>query len=277
MKKFTLFLALIFFCTLCFSQRGYLGKKTWLRYELASSPSLSNPTLRNDLGVNKIHHLSLEYATGNSTQLGLGISYNRTRVLFDKSVSISVDDQNYDSPEASTDNNYAKYSPNFKGVMSTSGYHLYINLFSQNAISYIGKYHQFRATVYQYRIDVNPSDLEIGLDDISSSYLSQNEIKSIYPNRVTNNYHYSAFSLSYGAYYQRILFSMIPVNFGLQLGWLYGGFLSSDKWNDGNISDELIGIPFQLEIDDYVKVGSRSRLSSQGILNFKLGIGFLAL
>ena len=280
MNKIAIILALVSLSYSSYSQSGYLGKRTLLRYEIAASPALLNPTYNNDYGLNKIHNFSIEYATGASTQLGIGISYNKTSVDFDESVNIYVDyDSYYDVPSSQRNSYPVTYTPDFRGEMATTGYNFYINLFSRKSFSLIGKYHQFKATLHKSRITIAPDDLEMSLLNIDEDYYygSSYTVKSMYPNRFVNEYNYTSFSLSYGMYYQRILFGIVPLNFGVQFGWLSGGFLSSDQWNNIGIISELIGFSSDLDVNKYILKGSRARLSSQGVLNFKLGIGFLPI
>ncbi|MBL4653546.1 MAG: hypothetical protein JKY53_11910 [Flavobacteriales bacterium] len=281
MKKLVILSIIAISCHSSYSQKGYLGKKTLLRYEIASAPALINPTLSNDYGINKIHNFSLEYSTGSSTQLGVGISYNKTRVAFDETVQISVGYDNYYGTSTSGQSLYpVNYTPDFTGEVATTGYNFYINLFGRKSVSLIGKYHQFKASLHKSRVTIVKEDLEMTLDKIDDDYYSSYDnisVKTMYPNRFVNEYNYTSFSLSYGMYYQRILFGIIPINFGVQFGWMSGGFLASDQWNGVGVISEIIGFSTDLKAQNYILKGTRARLSSQGVLNFKLGFGFLAI
>ncbi|MBL4623864.1 MAG: hypothetical protein JKY42_01800 [Flavobacteriales bacterium] len=272
------FIILSLLCVSLDAQNGYLGKETLIKYEIGLSPSLVNPTVNYDMGLNTIHQVSIEYAVGSKTSLGVAYSYNRTGIRHDSRIQVDLSSAGYSGINYNTYYNYTIHNPDFKGTMSVNEYSIFLNHFRNNHASFLGRFGQLKFTWVRYNVDVEKSDLEIAGNLDLSDYYEYEKPNSAYPARFVNNYAYNTIRISYGRYFQRILFSSLPVYWGYAYGWTAGGYISSDIWNQTDIYSDIIGFDiFRLNGDNYIKHGAHARLSSQGFLNLKLGLGLLPI
>ena len=138
----------------------------------------------------------------------------------------------------------------------------YIKYYKNPYLAPLGKYIKLEYINYIYHIE------DFDLKDLAS-YVQNNEVFKL---NIKPEYSVSGLSFEFGS--QRILFNRLIINGGLQLGFLFKGLKGLNFYNNHfNDSAEQV----KVTVDDYFDHVTCTRLFSMFLINFKLGIGLLAL
>lgn len=243
---------------------GYLGKHWIANYDLSFSPAFLYSSYSNDdfVTFNAINSLGADYIYQQYKALSFSARYCHTSVFFRQPLMYTVLDNSYYSSY-----NYGSYEQSFVPDTSASinafEFDFGIKKFSE-LLAPLGGFNTIEFGYITYKVNAVPSMFLVDLDDYynNPALVTQPE--------VTIKNRYGAFKLSYTWGKQWVVLNKVALRMGISSGWVFGGL----KMKMREIFD-LSGTGY-ISGKEYVELASKNRLWGQNILNFNLGIGFIA-
>jgi hypothetical protein len=232
---------------------GYQGKKLVVYYNNYFSPALLRPNPSGETGLFKLnarHSLSADYATSRRGALGLSMQFYRTMATFED-YSMSYSDPYYGG--------YGFYQPEGHADISGTNIGIYFKSFFKSYIAPHGKY--MKAGLMYHGIKAKYDEDDFALKEFD--YNQNREVVLYTPTLGTGKNSYSAISMSWGAGKQRIYFDKLVMDMGAELGWVFG----ANNILDGQYTTSNTAV---------IEKGSKKRVGGMHLLNFTLGLGYLA-
>lgn len=236
---------------------GYMGKRLSIGYSNYLSPSLLNPSAtkdRGDLGLNTTHCINLEYTIKKRTDFCFGIQFSKTGM----SREIGFTHEGYDN------NGYkyvynSSYSPVSKMSMqlSTTNICLGFKFFSQGYIAPVGKYKKLDFILLLNKVSYERGGFRN--DSPPAEYVTLGT--------GANDFRAFAIALTFGR--QRVLFNTLLIDTGFRVGISPNIFISY-------IKNDVINDQYNLFFEDQLKESVNQRIFAAQLVNFHIGIGFLA-
>ena len=261
-------------CT-CFAQApGYMGRKFVIGYSNYFFPAGIGPTANTQeegqafSGVNLTHCLNLEYVIKNRTNFCVSIQTLKTGIAPGVLYSSSTYDYNYG-------NNYSysyEYSPKpfVPMQLRTFNVGLGFKFFQSGSLSPIGKYKKLELLLLFSKLTYN-----------NHSFLKQssdpNNNGQSTPILGPGENNYQTFAITYTAGRSRVLFNRLVIDFGLRLGFLPAGIVSAYLQNkQANADRYSSSTTSSFDFDKVMRQETNQRLFRQQLINFHIGLGFLA-
>ncbi|MFL5764229.1 MAG: hypothetical protein ACJ77K_09825 [Bacteroidia bacterium] len=244
MKKPVIFIFLLFLACQLPAQfsPGYMGKRLVVTHSTHFFPAFGEPGLFRKKGIlNVAHTAGVEFALQQHTMVSLAVQYVYTGV-------------NYKSTEYYYNNLIPRDDPSVGPAReSVLQYSFGLKKFRKNAPGPFGFYMKWEVLYRKYRVTYDP-DAFVKEDD--SGY----GINYLPADGGVGSISFSGAGFAYSAGFQRILWDKLVVDYGLR--FQIGGPLRSNTTKNN--------------VEKYMMSNAESRYFEHQLLNFKLGIGFLA-
>jgi hypothetical protein len=264
MVKKILFLLLV--CSVkTFAQTpGYMGKRFSIGYSNYFFPAIIGPnpsgTTRQDkLSLNTAHSINIEYTIKPKTNFCFSYQWQHLGVMPNRSYPVVTTD----SSSGSYNTQYFEYNPApFKNMqLKTNSIGIGFKFFGGGILAPVGKYKKLELLLLFSNLTYPKNAFYI-----SYSNYSYAEYTSI----GTGSYNFKTFAITYTMGRSRVLFDKLVLDYGLRIGALPAGFFAFINSDEDFFTDNPIGFERGLKQD------TNMRLLRQQLINFHIGIGFLA-
>jgi len=257
----------------CFAQApGYMGRKFVIGYSTYFFPAGIGPTANTQeegqafSGVNITHCLNLEYTIKNRTNFCVSIQTLKTGIAPGVLYSSRV----YDS--GGWNSYYYSYEYNPKPFvpmqLRTFNVGLGFKFFQRGSLSPIGKYKKLELLLLFSKLTYD-----------KNSFLQQSDATGFSGPKAlgTGENNYQTFAITFTAGRSRVLFNRLVIDFGLRLGFLPAGIISAYNQNkEKNASSYTTSTSTSFDFDKVMRQETNQRLFRQQLINFHIGLGFLA-
>lgn len=236
---------------------GYLGKRFSIGYSVNLWPSYLHPGANSEddgeLGLNVMHSANIEYTIKNRTNFCASLQYLHTGLDHSYTLNGYTSSSSYYGPEQETFN----YKPKSKLPIQqyTTGASIGFKFFKRGFFAPVGKYTKVDLTVFfntmSYEKDAFYYD----------TYKTATPIG-------TGNSKSTSFSLGYSIGRQRVIANRLVLDFGMRFAIVPAAVLSvlADNFNESG----------NTQPDDELKHYANQRLFGEQLVNFHIGLSFLA-
>ncbi len=266
MKHKILFSLLLISSTVFSQAPGYLGKRLVVGYSNYFIPGFigpgslnSYPSGQSSFTINNAHCLNLEYAFSSGRMICISGEYFRTGIAYDKGVHNGF--LNFQSTGDYPYLNTYKYGGDFytPALLISRNIGIGLKTFKRGFIAPTGKYHKLEVIMMFEKVQY---DFQHFLIQDNSNY----PYTDIQFNLGTGEYSYKNISIVYTTGRQQIFYDKIVLDYGVRLGFTPAFSILTIM-----AGDEFVG-----NIEDYYRRASRIRIFREQLINFHIGIGFLA-
>ena len=225
---------------------GYMGKKAVFKYNLHFFSAFTNPNANGVFGAtsfNTQHHFTGEYVLNRKNAIGASVRFYNTSTDFDYPLE-------YTNTTDPFSNNTFLITPTEIAPISA----VHIGLVWKGYFKYlapVGPYNQIEFGLSSATID--PPESMFTYDNTSS--FQQDEYKAFALNASPYNNLYLAYKFGY----QHILFDLLIVDYGLQLGCVFTGVETLFDTQPTN--------------ENYFEFHTNKRITNHNLINVSLGIG----
>ncbi len=266
MKKAFFFLIFLIQVKDCSSQvAGYMGKRTIISYSnyfmagiRGPGPNRSNYLDERSFTINRVHCLNFDYVYKQRKIICLSAQYLRIGVAYDRGSN-----EGFFSSASQTDYPYpgsTRYTGDFKkpAVLSSINIAMALKLFREGFVAPVGTYQKFEMLMLFEKIQYDNAKF--------AKPVSDNQAEDVAQLNGEGEYNYLNFALVYSVGKQRVLRDKFVLDYGVRAAITPAmNIISVTSLNDRYSTMEM-----------YYKRHSNARISNQQLLNFYLGIGFLA-
>ncbi len=255
--KYKITIASFIICLSSFAQvSGYMGKRFFIGYDNYFAPTLAPTSGKTEgLRFNTTNCLNVEYAVKERTNFCLSFQYFKTGVM-NKTAFSYIDSNQYGGVSSLM----VTYNPlpNIPMQLKSSNIAVGLKFFNRGYLAPLGKYTKVELLIFF-------NNLTYDKKGFTSSDYGYNTNVTV----GTGEYSYKNFALTCTFGRQRILFDRLVLDMGTRIGFvpgpmfnvLYGGILSMNS----TVTDE-----------DRFKTDVANRIFRHELINFHIGIGFLA-
>jgi hypothetical protein len=248
---------------------GYRGCRLTIAYNADLSPAILSPGVNTKFennnwshdaveAINFSHGLELDYVIKRRTSLCLGVQFVKTGLSY--SNDYHVNDYNYPYNYYGT----VYYSANQPVILKSTNVSVGFKFFKRNYIAPFGKYRKLDLVIYLDKVLFD--ETAFTLDQKNKFLINE------------NNYSFKTFGIGYTVGKQRIYFNRLIVDTGIRFGIIPAGIFR--VLEIGDISDilELTSSSSYNpnDLERQMKQQANLRLLGSQLVNFHIGIGFLA-
>lgn len=247
---------------------GYMGKRLVTEYNLTTFSPVAFPNAnfnRTILPTNFAHNLKLEYVLTRKISIAAGFEMLNTSIDLSNMDYIAVD---LDDPQYSTSDYYQReldVKPDGYAGVRSMNFDFSVNLY--NHLAPWGKYHRLGAKLYLFQIDPQNDAFTVDLQE-EISYDEFGPLDEFdYSDQVPIKDTYGTWGLSYEFGRQRVLFNKITLRYGMKFTGVVG------------IVNKVASLDFggsRYVTESYLGNQAKQRLFFHQLINFSIGIGFLA-
>ena len=244
---------------------GYLGKRFMLGYSnyfmtafKGPGPESASPSDEASFTINNVHCLNFEYAVNQHNMICFSGQYLRTGIAYDRGIHTGF--FNLSSSRDYPYLNTYKYGGNFEipALLTSKNIGVGLKTFKRGFIAPTGKYNKFEVIFMFEKVKYDYQNFL--KQDFNNS--SNKDIRSALG---TGEYSYKNLSFAYTVGNQRILYDKIVLDYGVR-------FAYTPAYNIIIVvaNRQFVGI------EDYYRQASQIRIFREQLINFHIGIGFLA-
>lgn len=247
---------------------GYLGKRFVVGYSNYFMLGLKGPGANSaapkhlfSSTINYTHCLNFEYAIKQRNNVCLSLQYFKTGIAYDKGKAGFFVSENGTGEHCYPDEVAYRGNFGFPVQLSSFNFGLGYKMFKKGFIAPVGKYQKFEFLLLFEKVKYDYKNFSMADPD---NFNSPDIPLTAYG---LGEYNYRNVTLTYTMGKQRILFDCIVLDYGLRAGFTPAGV-------GAVIFDDLIANVDTIE--GHYKKESRKRVFRHQLINFHLGIGFLA-
>jgi hypothetical protein len=247
---------------------GYMGKRCVIGYSnyfmfapKGPGPMSAQPSNEFSPTFNNAHCVNIEYALNQRKMICFSGQYIRTGIAYDDGKvgdGLFAGSFIYETETPYPNNNRYTGSYSKPALLSSINVAIGLKAFGSGFIAPVGRYNKFEVILMFETVKYDYKKFEH--QDPNSSY-------GVYVkgNLGTGEYSYNNVAVAYTVGKQRVLGNKIVLDYGLRIAYTPAANIVT-----------LAGFDTVKDIDDYYKRESRMRMFRQQLINFHLGIGFLA-
>ena len=245
--------ALLFSFIITAQTPGYMGKHCTLGYSLNIFPSAVGASKKStDPGLNTTHCFNFEYVIKNRTIFCMSVQTLKTGMAYDGEINTSSGSYEY-APK-----------PYIPMQLHSTNVVFGFKFFKKGTFAPVGKYRKLELSLLFSRLTYGNRSFKF-YDYYASS--------SDYVKIGTGDYRYNTFSINYTIGRQRVFFDRLVLDYGIQFSAFPGIVVGAVL---GDVLDFNSSAYETTNLSDRFKNQSNVRLLTHQLVNFHLGLGFLA-
>lgn len=246
---------------------GYMGKRAVIGYSnyfmlgfKGPGPNNSAPADDASFTLNNAHCLNFEYAYKQRKMVCLSAQYIRTGLAYDRGIRNEFFDSgssgDYPYPGGS------RYAGSFSkpALLTSVNFGLGVKMFKNGFIAPTGRYRKLEVVLLFEKLKYDSQNFMVDVDNYEST--ADDTIKVL----GKGEYSYKNIAFAYTIGKQRILNDKFVLDFGIRFAYT----------PSMNIITIAAGDEFTYNVESYFRRASNLRMARQQLVNFHLGIGFLA-
>jgi hypothetical protein len=244
--KIKLIILLSVISSVCFAQAipGYMGYRFTVGYSNYFSPAFLSPTALayDPPGINGVHCLDIDYSIKPRTNFCFTAQYLRSGVVI--------------KSQYGTGSQQVNYVGNFANPISLQSINIGLGFkfFKHGNLAPLGKYGKVELLILMETVTLDRKDF-VRPDynaNTNTAYTGENAFQ------------YKDFALTYTFGRQRVFFNRLVLDYGIRLGFTPPAILAvGDSYSKSGLENEL-------------RNASLARLFNEQLINYHIGIGFLA-
>ena len=261
--KHKITISILLFSVLAYAQvPGYMGKRMVVGYSNYMSPSLLYPTANStesyELGINTTHCINVEYSIKKRTNFCFGVQFFKTGLQRETGFEYNQYDPIYGYSYYGTANYYARDKKPME--LKTTNISFGFKFFNHGSIAPVGKYQKLEFLLLFDKVKYDRTAFYMG------SPIPENKIIGTIGR---GEYDFKSFAIALTLGKQRVLFDAITLDTGVRFGISPNAVLNF-------ISDDMFSNYSNSTFENQLKINMNSRILTSQLVNFHIGIGFLA-
>jgi hypothetical protein len=263
-KTHFILLTCLFHLSISAQVAGYLGKRCSIGYDnyfgvSTKGTGFFSHTYREDPAFmfNTTHCLNIDYTITQRTNFCLSGQYFQTGIPYAKE-----DDYDYYGNENYPYPNETRYGGSFANEVKLRSFNIGLGFkfFKKGYVAPIGRYRKLEFLVMLENVKYDNKHFYKLVDD--NDYYTIKEVPYI---AGSGSYNYKNIGIAYTLGRQRIISNIIILDYGIRFGFI-----------PGSGTYAVFSERARRDMEDYYRARSWGRLNRQQLINFHIGIGFLA-
>lgn len=244
---------------------GYMGKRAVIGYSnyfmlgfTGPGPNNSAPLGDPSFTINNVHCLNFDYAYKQRKMVCLSVQYLRTGMAYDKGNQSSFFSDSYgDYPYP----NSSRYAGSFSkpALLTSVNYSIAVKTFKSGFIAPTGRYRKLEFLLLFEKLKYDSENFKVPA-------FSDDPVDDTLKTLGKGEYSFKNIAFAYSVGKQRILKDKFVLDYGIRFAYTPAMNIITIAAGDAYVSD----------VEGYFRRASNLRIARQQLINFHIGLGFLA-